>query len=220
MPVLLKRWDPLFDPDREQLGAGPVWVRLPGLPWQFWSPYVFKRIGDTLGTYLEHDRSYENTGKRTMARILVHMDTRPGLEEVIEIYHSHVTRKQILDYEGVPFRCHRCHKTGHLFKDCPLNSGGGKESSHGTRGHPPAKPKAAANSKEDVPVHGDRHTKGPGDGGKKRSSRKFAVPSSEPPRTRSKTAEAAAKTMEPASSHSGKEMRLLTSFRKRRRIVL
>lgn len=27
----------------------------------------------------------------------------------------------MLDYEGVPFRCRRCHKVGHLFKDCPLN---------------------------------------------------------------------------------------------------
>lgn len=26
-PVMLKRWDPLFDPKREQLGAGPIWVR-------------------------------------------------------------------------------------------------------------------------------------------------------------------------------------------------
>lgn len=26
-PVLLKRWDPLFDPEREQLGVRPIWVR-------------------------------------------------------------------------------------------------------------------------------------------------------------------------------------------------
>lgn len=34
-PVLLKRWSPLFDPKREQIGAGPLWVRLPGLPLQY-----------------------------------------------------------------------------------------------------------------------------------------------------------------------------------------
>lgn len=33
--VLLKRWSPLFDPEREQIGAGPLWVRLPGLPLQY-----------------------------------------------------------------------------------------------------------------------------------------------------------------------------------------
>lgn len=54
-PVLLKRWDPLFDPEREQLGTRPIWVRFLGLPMQFWTPQVFKRIGDALGTYLEHD---------------------------------------------------------------------------------------------------------------------------------------------------------------------
>lgn len=27
----------------------------------------------------------------------------------------------MLDYEGIPFRCSRCHKVGHLFKDDPLN---------------------------------------------------------------------------------------------------
>lgn len=28
--------------------------------------------------------------------------------------------EQILDYEYLPFRCHRCHEYGHLAKDCPL----------------------------------------------------------------------------------------------------
>lgn len=27
---------------------------------------------------------------------------------------------QILDYEGVPFRCRRCHRVGHIFKEFPL----------------------------------------------------------------------------------------------------
>ena len=33
-PVLLKRWTPLFDPETEQVGVGPVWIRLPGFPLQ------------------------------------------------------------------------------------------------------------------------------------------------------------------------------------------
>lgn len=29
--------------------------------------------------------------------------------------------KQLLDYEGIPYRYRRCHQVGHLFKGCPLN---------------------------------------------------------------------------------------------------
>lgn len=135
-PILLKQWDPLFDPEREQLGVGPIWVRLPGLPMQFWTPQVFKCIGDALGTYLEHDQSYEQTGIMTMARILVHLDTRVGLEEKITLHLRHFSRKQLLDYEGVPFRCRRCHKVGQLYKDCPLLSGVTSENSRGTKQQP------------------------------------------------------------------------------------
>lgn len=80
-PVLLKRWTPLFDPEREHLGAGPIWVCLPRLLLHFWSEDVFKRIGNALGTFLDYDKSYIIVGNMAMARILVHLDTREGLEE-------------------------------------------------------------------------------------------------------------------------------------------
>lgn len=50
----------------------------------------------------------------------MHLDTREGLEEKITLQWRHFTKIQILDYEGVPFRCRRRHKVGHLFKECPL----------------------------------------------------------------------------------------------------
>jgi len=56
---------------------------------QFWILMVFKRIGDALGTYLEHDQSFEKTGIMTMVRILVHLDTREGLEENIALHWRH-----------------------------------------------------------------------------------------------------------------------------------
>jgi hypothetical protein len=60
--VLLKRWTPLFDPETEQIGVGPVWIRLPGLPPQYWSEDNFKKVGNSLGTFMEFDKSYETTG--------------------------------------------------------------------------------------------------------------------------------------------------------------
>jgi len=115
-PVLLKWWSPLFDREHEQIGAGLIWVRLPGLPLQFWSEEVFIRIGNALGTYLDHDRTFVESKNRNLAR-----DTREGLEEKITLQWGKYIRVQILDYKGVPFRCRHCHGVGHLFKECPYN---------------------------------------------------------------------------------------------------
>jgi len=119
-PVLLKRWSPLFDPEREQIGAGPIWVRLPGLPIQYWSEEAFIKIGNALGTYLDYDRSYKDTNKKIMARILVDLDTREGLEGKMTLRWGSYRNVQPLDYEGVPFRCNKCRQIGHVYKDCPL----------------------------------------------------------------------------------------------------
>lgn len=104
-PVLLKRWNPLFDPEREQIGAGPLWVRLLGFPLQYWSEEALIRIGNALGTYLDHDRTYVESKKRTLALVLVHLDTREGLEEKITLQWGKYSRTQILNYEGIPFHC-------------------------------------------------------------------------------------------------------------------
>lgn len=56
----------------------------------------------------------------TMARILVHLDTREGLEEKITLHWKHLSHRKNIDYEGVPSKCRRCHKVVHLYKDCPL----------------------------------------------------------------------------------------------------
>jgi hypothetical protein len=54
-------------------------------------------------------------------RILVLLNIREGLREFLNLADLGRTRVQILDYEGVPFQCRRCHEYGHVFMDC-LNS--------------------------------------------------------------------------------------------------
>lgn len=73
--VLLKRWSPLFDPNKENVGARPIWMHLLGLPVQFWNDTALHNIGEDFGHYLDHDRSYLVTGNRVVARILIFLDT-------------------------------------------------------------------------------------------------------------------------------------------------
>ena len=56
--LLLKRLSPLFDPRCERYDLLPIWVKLPKLPFEFWSVEFFKMIGNSLGTFLEADLSF------------------------------------------------------------------------------------------------------------------------------------------------------------------
>jgi len=40
-------------------------------------------------------------------------------EVILEVFDEEWV--QTVDYEHIPFRCHRCHEHGHLFRDCPLS---------------------------------------------------------------------------------------------------
>lgn len=118
--ILFKRWTPIFDAQRERLGEIPMWVPLPSLAPHLWLMDVFKVIGNILGTFLEADMSFQVTMERKMARILVRLDPREGLEEMMQIQVDGYSLTQLLDYEQFPYRCHRCYKHGHLDRDFPL----------------------------------------------------------------------------------------------------
>lgn len=120
VPFMLKIWSPLFDPEREQLGVRPIWVRIPRLPLQFWTEDVLKCIGNYLGVILAYDKSFFESGKMDFAHILVHIDTKEGLVEILKLQWRGINRLQKLEYKGVPFRCRRCHEVGILYKECPL----------------------------------------------------------------------------------------------------
>lgn len=118
-PVFFKRWSPLFDASKETVEEFPVWVRVRGLPPFLWVDSVFSSIGNSLGTFFEADKSFLDTHERVVARILVRLNPRE-LVDSINLQYRDFVFEQLLDYELLPFRCHRCHKLGHLARDCPL----------------------------------------------------------------------------------------------------
>jgi hypothetical protein len=73
-----------------------------------------------MGHFYEAELSFKSIGYMAMAHILVGMKLTNGLVDCISIQHQGCTFTQELDYEGIPFRCGRCHAYGHLAKDCPL----------------------------------------------------------------------------------------------------
>jgi hypothetical protein len=60
-----------------------------------------------------------------MARVLVEVDIQAGLMESLELEWRGQVTIQKIDYQGIPFHCNSCRRTGHLRRDCPFPSGGG-----------------------------------------------------------------------------------------------
>jgi len=120
VPVLFKRWTPFFDSKLERVDKELLWVRLPGLPMNLWNEPRFAEIGNYLGEYVCSDQSFQDSGYYTVARILVKIDLKLGLSSEIPMKSPDGVFTQVLDYEGVPFRCHRCHAYGHMVASCPL----------------------------------------------------------------------------------------------------
>eukprot|EP01018_Ginkgo_biloba_P004985 Gb_28741 [translate_table: standard] len=112
---------PFFNARRKRTNSVPIWVKLPGLLLDFWSLDIFKEIGNTLGTFLEAEQGFVDSNSLSVARILVSLDLREGLAKEILIQKGGFSHSQLLDYMGIPFRCRRCHKYGHLAMDCSLS---------------------------------------------------------------------------------------------------
>ena len=98
----------------------PIWVKLPNLPFELRSVEFFKLIGNALGTYLEVDLSFLESGVCCFRKVLVLLDLRNGLAADIVIKKGEYVYTQPLEYMGVPFRCKRCHSCGHLLAQCHL----------------------------------------------------------------------------------------------------
>lgn len=120
IPILLKKWTPMFDAFKEKTDEFPVWIRVLGLPSFLWTEEVFKTIGNRLGVFLEADMSFLHTKDRTIARTLATLNLSRGLAKTINLQYKDYIFEQILDYEYLPFQCHLCHEYGHLAKGCPL----------------------------------------------------------------------------------------------------
>ncbi|XP_059068774.1 uncharacterized protein LOC131859220 [Cryptomeria japonica] len=120
MPLLAKPWHSDFNPLSKKFNKIPVWVRLPYLPIHLWAASLFEEIGDAIGNFIMLDNESFELYHTTCVRILVELDVFKGLPAEIVINSSFGSWVQSLDYEGIPFRCHRCFTTGHATKNCGL----------------------------------------------------------------------------------------------------
>ena len=93
----------MFDASQEPIDVVPTWVILPSLPFPFWTMEHFMHIGNLLGNFLEVEFSFNSTGLKRVAHILVSINIRNGIPGAMRIAWKDYSHLQTLDYENVPF---------------------------------------------------------------------------------------------------------------------
>eukprot|EP00253_Pinus_taeda_P017858 PITA_17858 len=116
----MRYWEECYNPNKEKFLAALVWVRLFGLPLDFWDSEILEGIGNRIGSFVKIAEATKKGRYTSYARICVYMNIANPIPNTVELeYHKEVWQ-QTLDYEHIPFRCRICHEYGHLFKEFPL----------------------------------------------------------------------------------------------------
>ena len=51
--LFMRFWEECYNPDKETFLVAPVWVRLFGLPIDFWDPEILEGIGNSIGSFVK-----------------------------------------------------------------------------------------------------------------------------------------------------------------------
>eukprot|EP00253_Pinus_taeda_P010874 PITA_10874 len=119
--LFMKFWEERYNPEKEKMLDGPVWVRLFGLPDEFWDPEILEGIGNSIGSFVKIAEATKRGKYNAYARICVYINLADPLPENVKVGYHDTIWKQPIDYEHIPFRCHICHEYGHLYRQCSLN---------------------------------------------------------------------------------------------------
>ncbi|XP_061337015.1 uncharacterized protein LOC133284068, partial [Gastrolobium bilobum] len=111
----LRRWEPAFRPNAASVMKIAAWVRLPGIPLEYYDEAFFRRIGNWLGKMLKIDKTTNEHVRGQFARIFVELDLAQPLEGE---YVLDGATKQI-EYEGLGLICFHCGCYGHSKDCCP-----------------------------------------------------------------------------------------------------
>ncbi|KAL4377614.1 hypothetical protein GQ457_02G023990 [Hibiscus cannabinus] len=92
-----------------------VWVRLPKLPYRYYTKSMFRHIANAIGKVVRVDYNTSEGKRGRFARLAILVDLRKPLVSGIVI-DGH---RQDIEYEGLPEICFKCGKVGHSKEMCP-----------------------------------------------------------------------------------------------------
>ncbi|CAN1129037.1 hypothetical protein LINPERHAP2_LOCUS5002 [Linum perenne] len=112
--VVIQEWRPHFRPEDTVLSTLRVWVRLPGIPLEYFDRSILQIIGDRIGRTVRIDNTTLEGNRGNFARICVEVDlSKPLLSK-----YRMRRRVRRIEYEGLHTICFNCGCYGHKDGDC------------------------------------------------------------------------------------------------------
>ncbi|KAJ1378330.1 Zinc finger, CCHC-type [Sesbania bispinosa] len=128
--IVIQRWQPKFSPYEDDLRRVAVWVRVPGLPIEYYDKRVLWRIGNVLGKTVKVDANTLSekgningdfsTERAKFARICIEVDLNRILISKFDLE----GRIFPVEYEDLHLVCFQCGRYGHRKDACPLLAAG------------------------------------------------------------------------------------------------
>ncbi|CAN1131806.1 hypothetical protein LINPERHAP2_LOCUS6604 [Linum perenne] len=113
--VVIQTWRPYFRPEDSTLSTLRLWVRLPGLPLEYFDYSILQRIGDRIGKTVRIDHTTLEGTRGNFARICVEVDLSKPLLSKYRLRR----RVRRVEYEGLHTICFGCGCYGHEESACP-----------------------------------------------------------------------------------------------------
>ncbi|KAL4311843.1 hypothetical protein GQ457_01G028380 [Hibiscus cannabinus] len=107
--LTVQPWSRNFSTNSEYPERIMVWVRLPKLPYRYYTKSLFRYIANAIGQVVRIDYNTEDGKRGRFARLAVTIDLNKPLVSGIVIDGT----QQDIEYEGLPDICFSCGKYGH-----------------------------------------------------------------------------------------------------------
>ncbi|XP_060182858.1 uncharacterized protein LOC132612786 [Lycium barbarum] len=108
-----------MDFSREELYTVPIWIKLPGLDFKYWSPKGLSKIGSLIGKPLMVDKNTERKIDLNFDRLMVEVGMDSILPDTVTFINERgCLIEQKVSYEWKPTLCKLCKKYGHSEDVC------------------------------------------------------------------------------------------------------
>ncbi|XP_058735176.1 uncharacterized protein LOC131607134 [Vicia villosa] len=112
--LTVKEWKPNFHPESDSIEKVAVWVRISGLPMEYYDPKILTFMGNSLGKTIKVDKNTLMQGRGNYARVCIEIDISKPLLPHFKINE----RKYRVEYEGLHLLCFKCGRFGHYKEGC------------------------------------------------------------------------------------------------------